>query len=272
MHSDKITLCINNNNDPRYTDLLCLMKAMPFISEVISLEECKKRKFDEYFYTTWTCGGDAYNYFKSKHPYSDEQWNHEKTHETDYYFSIVKKYYGYTGKKPEQYCPYTPMEKDTTKIRIGVCNGGFGNIAVMKKWNYFPQLCGTLKGWYGNDIELVKVGYYKELSNVNVYDVDYAGHTMLENATMINSLDLFITTDTGNMHIADALKVPMIVLWGGTSFVKNRPINGTANIIRKHFPCQPCHNDGTYMQCNKIECLQSITVGEVFREVRKKLL
>jgi ADP-heptose:LPS heptosyltransferase len=100
-------------------------------------------------------------------------------------------------------------------------------------------------------------------------DLDYVNKLSLaETAKVISQADLMITTDTGNMHIADALRIPLIALWGGSSVAKNKPYETLCKIIHLGLPCQPCQDDGAYRSCHDYKCISDISIGEVMYNVR----
>ena len=57
----------------------------------------------------------------------------------------------------------------------------------------------------------------------------------------ISSLDLFITGDSGPMHIAAALQVPTVTIFGPTNDkVTSQWMNTKNTIVKKNLDCQPC--------------------------------
>ena len=73
--------------------------------------------------------------------------------------------------------------------------------------------------------------------------LDLGGLTSLRDAAgIIAGSRAVIGIDNGLIHIAAALRVPVVVLWGPASWVKNMPIGG--GLIMKVGPtsaCAPCH-------------------------------
>ena len=62
-----------------------------------------------------------------------------------------------------------------------------------------------------------------------------------ELASYIAGLGLFITNDSGPMHIAAAFKVPTVALFGPTNFTRTSPYNNpNARLAHLNLPCMPC--------------------------------
>jgi heptosyltransferase II len=78
---------------------------------------------------------------------------------------------------------------------------------------------------------------------------------------------LFITNDSGPMHIASAIRTPLVAIFGSTNEIKTGPYGG-GRVIHKHVPCSPC-----YLRKCPIDfrCMMQITVDDVIREVCKEV-
>jgi heptosyltransferase II len=72
---------------------------------------------------------------------------------------------------------------------------------------------------------------------------------------------LFISNDSGPMHLAAAAGVPVIAIFGPTMDYKTSPL-GDATIITAPVSCRPCY-DYRQVTCTSRECLDGITVGQV---------
>ena len=98
--------------------------------------------------------------------------------------------------------------------------------------------------------------------------IDLAGQTTLrELIALIQTCHLFLTNDSGPMHIASALGIPLIALFGSTSDIATGPYNG-GRVIHKHVPCSPCYR----RECPiDFRCMTRIEVPEVYQEIQHLL-
>ncbi len=89
-----------------------------------------------------------------------------------------------------------------------------------------------------------------------------AGQTTLQELLGIISLSsLFVTNDTGPMHMANALRIPVVALFGPTDPRLTGPIQQPSAVIKKDVPCWPC----TYRECPyDHRCMMRIEPEEVF--------
>lgn len=95
--------------------------------------------------------------------------------------------------------------------------------------------------------------------------VNLAGKTTLrELVSLINSCSIFLTNDSGPMHIASALGVKLLALFGSTSDVKTGPYQ-QGKIIHKHVECSPCYKRVCPID---FRCMKRIEVDEVFQELQ----
>lgn len=96
--------------------------------------------------------------------------------------------------------------------------------------------------------------------------INLAGKTILrELIALIQCCSIFLTNDSGPMHIAAALGVKLLALFGSTNDIKTGPYP-TGHVIHKHVECSPC-----YKRICPIDfrCMKRIEVDEVYRELQK---
>ena len=57
----------------------------------------------------------------------------------------------------------------------------------------------------------------------------------------VANLDLFITGDSGPMHIAASFKIPTVSIFGPTNYIETSQwMNINSTIVKKTLDCQPC--------------------------------
>ena len=68
-----------------------------------------------------------------------------------------------------------------------------------------------------------------------------AGETKLtEFIELVAACRVFFTNDSGAMHVASALGVPTVAVFGATDDVTTGPTGANAKVVREHAECSPC--------------------------------
>jgi lipopolysaccharide heptosyltransferase II/tetraacyldisaccharide 4'-kinase len=99
--------------------------------------------------------------------------------------------------------------------------------------------------------------------------LNLAGKTTLRQAlAVLSNLQVLITNDSGLMHVAAALAVPVVAIFGSTDPAATRPFTSRGAIIHHPRPCSPCL-ERTCAQ--DYACLTEITVNEVAAAARSWL-
>ena len=95
--------------------------------------------------------------------------------------------------------------------------------------------------------------------------VSLAGRTSLREAVgIIARAKLAVGPDTGLMHIAAALNVPVISLWGATDPARTGPYGFAGLAIKGRAPCSPCYRK----HCSiGRQCMRSIATAEIAAKV-----
>jgi heptosyltransferase-2 len=79
---------------------------------------------------------------------------------------------------------------------------------------------------------------------------------------------LLLTNDSGPMHVAAALGVPVVAIFGPTDPTTTSPFTSRARIVRRPVACAPCllrHCPGDH------QCMEEVTVEEVLNAARTVL-
>ena len=96
----------------------------------------------------------------------------------------------------------------------------------------------------------------------------YAPESIRELAALLKCCDFALCNDSGPMHIAAALNVPMVAIFGPTDHVAWKPLSEKAAIVRRDMPCWPC----SAHKC-KIgwECTKKLPTNMVWDEIERKI-
>jgi len=93
--------------------------------------------------------------------------------------------------------------------------------------------------------------------------------TMRELMAVIKRCDLFLTNDTGPMHLAASFGVPVVALFGPTDSRTTSPFGSGHTIVRHPVECAPC----LLRECPiDHRCMTRISVDEVYGAAVKQLV
>jgi heptosyltransferase-2 len=67
-----------------------------------------------------------------------------------------------------------------------------------------------------------------------------SGTTLRQTAALIRRCSLFVSNDSGLMHMAAALQVPCVTIFGPTSPARVQPYRAPHVVVRAGLPCSPC--------------------------------
>jgi heptosyltransferase-2 len=135
----------------------------------------------------------------------------------------------------------------SAKRVIGVSPGAAYGTA--KRWlpERFAEAAGALATARGASIALFGSKGERELCGevaqlLNGHQVtNYAGQTTLAQfIDLASGCELFLTNDSGSMHIASALGVPTVAIFGPTDDSTTGPTGPNARVVRHPVDCSPC--------------------------------
>lgn len=99
--------------------------------------------------------------------------------------------------------------------------------------------------------------------------INLSGHTNLrELVCLIKNCHVLVTNDSGPMHIAAALRTPVVALFGSTDDSATGPWNQKEAIINKHVCCSPCFRRSCPYD---FQCMKQIGVEEVIRKTMERV-
>ncbi|MFH1077152.1 MAG: lipopolysaccharide heptosyltransferase II [Pseudomonadota bacterium] len=146
-----------------------------------------------------------------------------------------------------------------------------------KRWfaERFGALADKIYDCYGSSILIFGAPGESDIAEetkkaMHTPAVNLCGKTSLcEAMALIRRCCLFITNDSGLMHIASALDVPLIAIFGPTNSKTTGPVGAKSRIVQVAVECSPCLKP----ECpTDHRCMKDITVDMVFDALYRKAL
>lgn len=216
----------------------------------------------------------------------DEKFLGQK-HEMEYTLDILKSI-GVEARDKNLYVPVRESDKASIESKLsqaGVKNSDLllavhpGASCPSKRWplDRFASLIDRLKDNY--DVGIIVVSGPEERTQIQELKkalessiIDFSGRTSVgELAALLKRCSLFISNDSGPVHIATAVGTPSVVIFGrkqpGLSPKRWGPTGNGDVALHKDEGCEVClaHN------CkNGFKCLKAISVDEVFNAVTER--
>ena len=98
--------------------------------------------------------------------------------------------------------------------------------------------------------------------------ISIAGKTGLkELLAVIKGATYFICNDTGPMHMAAALDIPVFAIFGPANPVRTGPHGKIHTVLQKDLDCSPCYRQ---KPCDNYRCMENLSVSEVLTAIGRK--
>lgn len=191
-----------------------------------------------------------------------------ETHEVDRNLELVRLISKGEGRRKLVY-HVLPDEIATAKAQRtswGIEDDGFligihpGGSSFDKRWpeKRYAELADRLVQQYNATILLLH-GPEEAVLTRNIQQamqsgaIVHAPETIRELGAMLSCCDLVVCNDSGPMHLAAALDVPTVAIFGPTDHVAWHPLSENATIVRRDMPCWPCsaHKCKIGWECTK---------------------
>lgn len=252
----------SKNSPNRYLNLIKLAKKIGKVDIAISFRRSFSSKFMMYFVSS-----------NAKFQYKREK--NTKKHLVDRYNDFINKSLNINLKAGDLKLYFEPFlyQNKTLGINPGATYGS------AKRW--YPEEFADVCAYFAKDYDIVIFGGANEVDiandieqkliqkNIKNYQ-NLAGKTTIEQLTQkIAGLSLFITNDSGPMHIAAAYKVKTVAIFGSTNFNEtNQWQNPNEIIVTKNLPCAPCMKRECPLKHH--ECMNSIKAKDVIEAIEGK--
>lgn len=173
-------------------------------------------------------------------------------------------------------CHLKTVKKIEGSRTLGINPGA--SYGSAKRW--YPEKFAKIAIELSDNFDIIIFGGISELKfaqNIEKYliqkkiknFVNLAGKTSVTELTsQISNLDIFLTGDSGPMHIAASLQIPTIALFGPTNVSETSQWkNQFGFIVKKDLNCQPCMK--RICPLNHHNCMKLIDENEVIDKISK---
>lgn len=182
----------------------------------------------------------------------------------------------FKGESPKLKLYIKPKEfqKPTLGINAGATYGS------AKRW--YPDRFAQVATKFSKDYEILIFGGPNEIEMAkdiedNLISLGVTNYRNIAGKTSIEELcshiagcSIFITNDSGPMHVAAAYQVPTVAIFGPTRYKETSQwMNERSVIVRKEMKCSPCMK----RECplGHHECMKNIHANEVIEAVKTLL-
>ena len=233
-------------NNPKVAETHILEK------KYISLYKLTKKlgEFDVYFSFRSSFRAKLFKFLiSSKNKYQFNKYKHRNLHQVEKYADFVNDSLNINFPAGNLTIHSSaPNEKTSSKI-LGINPGA--SYGSAKRWypNQFAKIAIELSDKFDIIIfggideqdfakKIERILIKKDIKNYR----NLAGKTSItELINYISNLDIFITGDSGPMHLAASLKIPTIAIFGPTNDVETSQwMNPKSIVVKKNLDCQPC--------------------------------
>ena len=169
------------------------------------------------------------------------------------------------------YIPKKRFKKPTLGINAGATYGS------AKRW--YPERFAQVASEFSDRYDIVIFGGPNEVAMADDIEQELqrlhvSNYTNLAGKTSINELcshvggsSLFITNDSGPMHVAAAYGVPTVAIFGPTRYQETSQWKNEKSIIVRHeMDCSPCMKRECPLKHHN--CMKEITAFEVIEAVK----
>jgi heptosyltransferase II len=279
-HLDKVEITLIGSyvslevikNNPKVNKIFVLDKKTIHLYKTLkNLDE-----FDVFFSFRNSYRTKIFKFFvKSKFKYQFNKNKYTKGHQVEKYNNFINDSLN-IDTKARKLNVYVEKKNNGVKHKLLGINPG-ASYGAAKRWypKEFANVACALSNQYDivlfggpNEIEIsLDIEKYLIEKNVDNYQNLVAKTTVKELISRISDLDLFITGDSGPMHLAAAFQIPTVAIFGPTNdYETSQWMNHNSIIVKKDLKCQPCMKRTCPL--NHHNCMKSIIASDVLRAVK----
>ena len=206
-----------------------------------------------------------------------------KPHQVDYYLNLVDAAFG-SGAHPD--IEIAPTKEESASARKLLTSAGVdpsaGFIVInpgaafgsAKRWfeNRFAEVADRLADEMGSQVVMIGSDSERPIAekireSMKMPAVVLSGETDLETLVGVLALaSVMVTNDSGPMHMAAALGVSTVAVFGSTDADVTSPVGPHTRLIRHEVACSPC----LLRECPiDHRCMDAVTADEVVEAARR---
>jgi len=248
--------------DKNYLSLFKTIKGLGEFNFFLSFRGSFRSKFIKFF-------------ISSERKYQFDKNKNINSHQVEKYNNFINHSLNIIS-TPQELIVYPHNKTKRSKKKVLGINPGasYGNA---KRW--YPEKFASVAFDLSNDYDIIIFGgpqekdiakdieMYLIKKGVSNYQNIAAKTTIKELISQISNLDLFITGDSGPMHLAAAFQVPTVSIFGPTKNTQTSQwMNKKSVIVKKNLECQPCMQRTCPLRHHN--CMKMVEVSEVLEAVK----
>jgi len=200
--------------------------------------------------------------------------------------------------RPRLYAKESDIKTLSIKRRkhvVGVCIGRADpsfknkffrkNIVYAKGWGNFNlhvyNMSLLIKMIMDYDCDVVLIGAKREVEILRALSKEillsekchnFVDKTSIsESIALIKQCDVVVGVDTGMQHVADAVGVKTVSIFGPTNPRTQGAYSDLGVFVEYDTPCKYCYGTYNYINCKDRKCLSNISVDVVFNRIKEQL-
>lgn len=191
--------------------------------------------------------------------------------EQAYYLDFARRLGCKMDRPPHYFLPISNEDVIGDRTTVVLAPGCKSDVMAAKRWPFFAELAASFE-------DVVVVGTDDDLLRFDGSSMAFPKHarlfvgrlTLRETAAVIARARVVVANDSGLGHVAGALGVPTILLFGPTPdrTLGRLPLNVT--VMRTDLECAPCWFGRRFRACNaRVDCLDQLSLDSVVRRVEE---
>ena len=211
-----------------------------------------------------------------------------RVHQVEYYMNLLQNLCDVGGVERELVVPVAPGARERVDEMLGrhdingsvrlaaICPGA--TYGTAKRWipERFAAVADHIQARWGARVAVVGSESERDIGEEVARQVKHpvavlSGKMPLRGLiALCERLRLFVTNDSGAMHVAAARGVPLVAVFGPTDWATTAPYGPRAIIVRTDAPCEanPCLQRDCSRDHN---CMKSVSVEDVIEAVDRQM-